>query len=320
MDINIRMLIGGILSWLRLKNVNRHHVDGTYSARYCYTVWMRHMKTLYENGFPHLPNVIAELGPGYSIGTGLAGLLSCADHYYALDVCKYSIQNRNIEIFDELVELFRNRVDIPGDDEFPRVKPKLKSYSFPDHIFSKDHMELLLQTDRIQAIRNALQQDEEEFVYDGKPMSVKYCAPWFDSNVIRKESVDLIFSQAVMEHVEDVENVYRTLRQWLKPDGYMSHEIDFKCHGTANTWNGHWSIPDFVFSLMKGRRTYLINREPLSRHKEYLHQCGFQLVADSKEQNQEGISREQLAPRFQNLTEEDLITQTAHIISRKAGQ
>jgi hypothetical protein len=43
-------------------------------------------------------------------------------------------------------------------------------------------------------------------------------------------SLDLVFSQAVLEHVDDPEETYKTMVAWLKPSGYASHVIDFSAH------------------------------------------------------------------------------------------
>ena len=51
--------------------------------------------------------------------------------------------------------------------------------------------------------------------------------------MVKSGSVDMILSQAVMEHVEHLEQTYEAMRHWLKPGGLASHAIDFKSHGTA---------------------------------------------------------------------------------------
>jgi len=98
----IRKILGGFKSYVP-GLVSIHGTGGTDSARYCYTVWLRHLSILYKNRFSKIPNTIAELGPGDSIGTGLAGLISGSKKFYALDVIEHTNIKKNISIFDELV-------------------------------------------------------------------------------------------------------------------------------------------------------------------------------------------------------------------------
>src|SRR3977135_940863 len=40
----------------------------TQSARYCYSVWLRHLVNAWQQGLHTLPEVVVELGPGSSQG------------------------------------------------------------------------------------------------------------------------------------------------------------------------------------------------------------------------------------------------------------
>ena len=97
--------------------------------RYCYSVWLRHLTLARKHGLSAPLQTVAELGPGDSLGMGLAALLSGADRYYAFDIVRYAVSERNLEVLDALVELFRSRAPIPDASEFPMVKPVLDDYS-----------------------------------------------------------------------------------------------------------------------------------------------------------------------------------------------
>lgn len=292
-----------------IATLHRHvtHTGGTDSARYCYAVWLRHLVMSYENGrFTRLPSRVAELGPGDSIGSGLAALLCGVDRYYGLDALPLANLRRNLGVFDELVELFRVRAAIPGDEEFPGVKPKLRSYEFPGALLSFPDER------RIERIRRSI---EEPINPDSM---IRYVAPWWNPEIIERGGVNMIFSQAALEHVDDLETAYSAMRTWLAPGGWLSHQIDFRCHGTATAWNGHWTYGDRTWRLLRGRRAFLINREPHSTHIRLLRDAGFTIVCDEVA-NGPAVDRRKLAPRFESMSDADLTTSGAFIQARLAG-
>ena len=313
---SIRKILGGFKSYVP-GGVSIRGTGGTDSARYCYTIWLRHLSILYKNGFTKIPNTIAELGPGDSIGTGLAGLLSGSKKFYALDVVKHTDIEKNISVFDELVTLFTNHSALPDDNEFPRVLPRLTSYNFPSEIFTDNNLENFLDKSRIQSLRNELVDIKKQ------KNSIKYMCPWNDPKIIESDSVDVVFSQAVLEHVEDIKHTYNAMYRWVKKGGCISNEIDFESHGLSDEWNGHWSFSDLTWKLMKGKRPYLINREPLSKHLEAVQDAGFEIVSVipvktfPSDVYTGAIERDKLAQKFRNISEEDFTTTSAHILARK---
>jgi len=309
--VNIKPVLRGIATYIpKLSKLVEGRAGDTISARYCYSVWLRHLVMAYKNGLSHQPDVIAELGPGDSLGIGLAALISGANKYYAFDVVEYANNKINFKIFDELLELFKKRKNIPDETEFPEVKPRLKSYEFPSLILTNECLKEALEQDRIKSIRNALLNLGSENKND---IQISYVVPWHDSKVISEESVNMIYSQAVLEHIVDIEQTYKILNLWLKSGGFMSHQIDFRSHGTSKDWNGHWSYSDFKWRLIRGRRPYLLNREPYSTHINLMRECGFEVIFNSTIKNNAGIQRKHLASRFRNMPDEDLTTSGAFI-------
>jgi len=257
----------------------------------------------YENGLDINPKVVAELGPGDSFGMGLAALLCGAQKYYAFDVVEFSQTERNLKILDEIIDLFNRRADIPDNNEFPKVKPYLESYEFPKYILTDGRLDRALAQERINSIKKALQNSGEE----QGGIKISYFVPWYDKKLVEPGTVDMIFSQAVMEHVDNLPYAYKSMYDWLRPGGFMSHQIDFKCHGTAYKWSGHWAYSDRVWQLIIGKGSYLLNREPYSTHIRFIKENNFKIVCDKRVKNDRGISRGELAPRFKNFSDEDLL-------------
>ena len=284
---------------------------GTDSARYCYSVWLRHLVLAHSNGLPTSPKIVAELGPGDSIGIGLAALIAGAEKYFAFDVVEFAAAKKNVQIFDDLVVLFSRREAIPRDDEFPNLKPKLESYHFPVQIITNERLNAALDPSRLTRIRNSI------LNFSARNSSIRYVVPWSDSKILGANSVDMIYSQAVLEHVDNLPHTYQAMYSWLKPEGFISHTIDFKCHGTAVEWNGHWTYSDFIWKLIKGRRTYLLNREPHSTHINLIKEAGFKILCDKTVHSVSGVKREDLAPPYREIQEEDLYTSGAFILATK---
>lgn len=178
-------------------------------------------------------------------------------------------------MLDELHSLFKRREPIPGDDEFPGVYPKLPDYSFPHHVLSAETLETSLAPSRVTHLREVLMGD----MHFSDDSVLSYAAPWDANDMVVPGSVDLLVPQAVMEHVDDLSAAYSAMRRWLKPRGIMSHRIDYSCHGITNHWYGDWTVSPTRWRMVRGRRTYLINRLPHSAHMAAMQDAGFEILS-----------------------------------------
>lgn len=285
--------------------------DGTVSARYCYSVWMRHLVSSAQHSGITPSGVLLELGPGPSLGTGLAGLLSGCSSYIAIDALRLADPITNLRIFDELIEMFRAREPIPGPSEFPNINPALDDYRFPHQLLDDARLERSLESQRLEAIRAALA------VLDAEGGLVQYRYPWSDLHLVASSSVDFAFSQAVLEHVSEPAQVYQALARWLKPGGTMSHNIDYRCHGSADSWNGHWRYSDLMWRMVLGKRPFLINRLPHSWHMGQIRENGFALQHQQTLNMSTDYPLSKVAPRFRSMTMEDLETRGAYVLAMK---
>lgn len=318
--VKIRPLVKGLLTYIpgtqRLMPLKE--TGGTNSAGYCYDVWLKHLTLLWENGMPAIPDTLAELGPGDSIGVGLAAILSGVNHYFALDVVRYSDTKTNLGMFDELLALFQARAPRPVAG-WPDYDEFLDADLFPGHILHDDHLKKTLDKQRVAAIRDAIKKSDHQ-CHDQSPVTIRYMVPWSDPNVIRQNTVDVILSHAVLEHVTDIENTYRAFSCWLKPNGLMSHQIDFKSHGLSRLWNGYRGYSEFLWKMIMGRRPFLINRQPYSVHIEFLKKCGFDLICDVTRHRRDGIRRSDLSDYWKNISDNDLTCAEAFIQAGRSGQ
>jgi hypothetical protein len=283
---------------------------GTDSARYCYTVWLRHLVTARAHGLERHPRVVAEMGPGDSLGVGLAALISGAETYYAVDV----VQRANVEIclrvFDGLVELFDRRAPLPDATEYPRVRPSLASYEFPIDLFPGDALDRALDPARVNRLRATVA------ALGTAASAITYVDPT-RAGIIPPGTVDLMISQGVLEYPDDLLATHRQIAGWLRPGGVASHAIDFGAHQTSNAWDGHWTISEFGWACLRGRQPYFLNRVPHSGHIEAVRGAGLVIVCDEVERQTPQSMRSALAPKFAGLSEADRSSRSAFIQTRK---
>jgi SAM-dependent methyltransferase len=206
-------------------------------------------------------------------------------------------------------------VAIPDDSEFPLVSPRLKSYDFPASLVSDEVLKSSLADERIHAISNALTDGSTSASSAAAP--VRYVAPWTRADILPSGAFDMIYSQAALEHVDQLDGIYEAMHGWLKPGGVMSHDIDLSHHRIGPFWNSHWTYSPRAWRLIRGRRAWLINRQPHSKHIDAIRRTGFEIVADVSTRQAGGIDRADLAAEFQALSDDDLTTIECYVLAVK---
>jgi SAM-dependent methyltransferase len=282
-------------------------------AEYCYGVWLKHMTLLVAHGYCEgVPRTVSELGPGDSLGVGIAALLTGSSEYHALDVVPYSTSQRTLCMFDDLVEMFERRAPRPHKG-WPDIDSYLGPGLFPEHIFDEEALNESLQPERVAAVRAAV-------ASPGRPADgilVTYSVPWTDGAVEHADSVDLVLSHAVLEHVADLAGTYGALARLVQPGGWMTHQIDFRSHGICEPWNGHRAYGDRLWKLIVGRRPFMLNREPPSVHLDLMRNSGVEVVASLVNISSTGLGRSRVAPRWRAFENDDLQTEGAFVVTRK---
>lgn len=310
MKCRISRLMYGLATFVpgvyRLFSMSR--LSPSFLASDGYTKWLTHLTFAHQHGNKAYPRVVAELGPGPCFPAGMAALVSGAAVCYALDAVHHPYAKLAPRVFDEIVRLFRART--PPE---PVMGPAFRLRGFPSTVLSEGHLEEALDESRLCVLRREIVAPSEE------NKRFRYCVPWADSAVVRECAFDMVFSSAVLEHVDDLDGTYQLMCRYLKDDGLMSHVIDFGSHGATYEWNGHWACSDLALKILRGGRPYFINREPHSRHIELLNRHGLKLIADITAMENSRLLPGALAPRYRGLSEKDLSTRSALIMAVKAG-
>lgn len=309
-----RAIVKGMLTWI--PGLQRAFFDpttggGASSAAYCYGVWMKHLVLLRHHGMRDIPRAVLELGPGESVGTGVATLLSGTERYIAIDAVAHMRPENNAAVLRDLVRLFRERAPRPVAG-WPQIDSLLDARLFPSDILEEGLLEATLAPERLQRIEHAV-----DAVAGDHPDPMLEYHTWSSLQPVPDASIDLAFSHVVMTQVTDIGDVYARFGRWVRPGGWMSHQLDLSSLGTADEWNGHLAYSDLEWKIIAGRRPYFLNREPLATHLALIGRNGFALVAVLRYRPGGGISRAELAPRWSGISDDDLATDTAFIIARK---
>ena len=249
-ELKIRPIVTGILSnipglfsWWD----SRRPMGNTSSASYARSVWRFHLENYKSHKDGCTPPVIAEFGPGATLGSCIAALCDGVGKAIALDVCPYaSKDSKNLKMLDELI---------------------------PD---SNRMMEYALLREAVIRVGS-----------DDRKTLLQYVAPWTDLNVLPEDSVDLIFSHSVMEHVSHPIEAYKAFSRWLKPGGIMSHKIDHSSHAITKSWNGHYAMSGVLWSMIVGGRPYLLNRMTPIQHRDAIQSVGFKILLEKFEMAKE---------------------------------
>ncbi len=248
----------------------RKFSDTESVARAYYAVWMRMLVTMQREKVLniHTVHTIGEIGPGDSLATGLAALLSGADTYIGLDLVPTAHNFDNLALLEEIIRLFQTRAAIPDAAEHPKLRPYLSSYAFPSDILTDEHLAQTLAPERLENIRKAITAFEKGTVDTDAPIKILLSTPWDTEERVKThaESIDLIITNAAMEHVENVPHTYACAARILNKGGIIASTIDYKYHDTAGVWNGHWTYSPLMWKIVRGKCVYFINRWTHAMH------------------------------------------------------
>lgn len=137
------------------------------------------------------------------------------------------------------------------------------------------------------------------------------------------ETYALIYSRAVLEHVNDLDRTFEHMGKSLAGDGLGMHKVDLRSHGMhRNNPLDFLCWPSWAWSLMTSAKG-APNRWRINRYRELLqkHQLPIILLEQDEQAEKADIDniRPSLARAFRHLPDEDLGCMTFWLIHGQPG-
>jgi SAM-dependent methyltransferase len=260
---------------------------------YTLSVFQRHFPRLESLGFTIEGAYIAEMGPGDAMSMELLLYVLGASGVCGLDVVAVTDANTWHPAWEELTRWAEEQVT---DSEKAALERRVELAKQMVLELSPEHC---LEAENLSGLHYLL---------------VSRSKPW----PLPDGSMDLIFSQAVMEHVAPLEASYIEQARVLKPGGYISHRIDLKDHLNSRDWRDHLTYSELQWSLMTSHRPGFTNRARASQHLAALERAGLEILHVERQMNDAPpLRRSLLAAAFRDLDDEDLNTCSLDVVARK---
>ncbi|WP_204138883.1 class I SAM-dependent methyltransferase [Halomicronema sp. CCY15110] len=252
------------------------------SVEYSYSIF----KTHFENVKPPKNFVSLELGPGDSVLSAIMNKAFGGSRCYLVDSGYFA--NFQLSVYQK-AETFLQASD------------------------------LKFQSDRLTKLKDSASSPEQILeLYD-----CQYLTDGLDSlHSIPDKSVDLVWSQAVLEHVRqrDFVATMKELRRIIRENGKCSHTIDLKDHlgGSLNNLRFSGRVWESEFMASSG---FYTNRIRYSEMIRLFEATGFAVeVTDIQRWDSLPIPRAKLAQEFQHLSDDELCVQEFTVILTPQAQ
>jgi SAM-dependent methyltransferase len=298
----LRRLVLFLASSLTSKRYFWNKADG---ATYSYNLWIKHLTLLQHWGMA-FPAAVAEIGPGDTLGLGVAAVLSGVKVYHGYDVKPYADTQRSVVLVDELARMLRTREPCrpKGFPEFERLLP---ADHFPHDILTDERLRGSLTDERIRDVRRSI---------EGEGDLIRYRAPWASTG-FERSACDLVLSHSVLEYVDDLDSFMRAVHDLLKPGGWTSHQIDLSSLRITRAWNGHLAYPEWLWRVVVGMRSHRPNRKLPADYLRAMRNAGLEVVEFTQLRRDGGLRRESMAEPFRSAPAEEVDCIAIFVVARR---
>jgi SAM-dependent methyltransferase len=222
-----------------------------------------------------------ELGPGNSLAQAVLWNLLGVERVLAVDVQQYASAESAPGVYQGVIESLPARID---EGKLPDPLGPEGRASRVDELFPGGDLAFPVLGPRI-----------DYRVTDGRNLPLE------------SDTVGLIYSISVLEHVRDTEHLYREMYRVLRSGGLCSHIIDLRDHHHPEPLD-FLRYPDGLWDCMTGRSAGWTNRLRASDHLRLIEAAGLRVHLYDPRYVDEAPSPGDLDARFQGLASDDLRT------------
>lgn len=131
-------------------------------------------------------------------------------------------------------------------------------------------------------------------------------------------SVDIILSTSLLEHVSDPEKAFSEMKRVLKKDGCMFHSIDLRDHFFFDFPLHFLKFSPWWWKHFFTRPETFTNRFRMPYYLDLIEKFGFKIIYQHTESTDQGTNQFGLDERFKNFSEEENRVTHLEFIARRA--
>lgn len=190
-------------------------------------------------------------------------------------------------------------------DKFPRLTNSKKQ-----KLFLQQELAFFKQTHKLKNLF---------FIKNGKinPRYINFIAD--DLNNLNLKNIDFIYTNSVLEHVKNIKEIIKTMKRFLRKEGYMYHQIDMRDHYNFDNPFLFYKYPDIIWNkfLTKEGISYT-NRWRYDDFIKIFEKYNFKKVWEKKKRKK-FLPSVKLAKRFRKKRKENLEIIELKILLKKCA-
>lgn len=272
------------------QSMYQHMSEINNTSYYTFHVFKGFYQRALEYGVNIKNSEILEIGAGKPLGTGIFWNFSGARRYTSID--KFTQLNVDDLWLNRFKSILNMNLFNPQDLDI-------------DSLVRKEGDQYILNYDKIRLIQDSL-----------------------EDHTLNGESFDFIYSNAVLEHMDNIEAKLKKMHNMLKDDGVMYHGIDLREHHTnlRKVPDKNTSIDFLKFSKEEWEGMYppgsefYINRLRASDLQKYFKDSGFRITdfIVTQEMDLDEAVYSKIHPEFSKYSIDDLKITGISVVLKKA--